>query len=91
MRPLDAEEMGVRAVYRLITNSMRLLTSPNSTIAQWGAPGPRAIGKEPRLHILDILWPLSFLPRMSLYTLLGIPRYPSLTAPAHSRSVPLTY
>src|SRR5258706_831178 len=54
--------MGERAVCRLITNSIRLLTNHSSTIALCGVPGPRAIGKEPRLHVLDFLWGLSFLP-----------------------------
>ena len=38
--PLDAEEMGVRAVCRLITNSIHLLTNHTSTSILCGVPGP---------------------------------------------------
>jgi len=84
--PLDSQEMGERAVCRLITKSIRLLTNHSSTIALCGVPGPRAIGKEPRLHVLEFLRALSFFPHTSLVTLFGTPRYPSLTALAHPRS-----
>ncbi|SRR5258706_3594274 len=60
--------MGERAVCRLITKSIRLLTNQTSTIAPCGVPGPRAMGKERspgRSHSS---------PRTSLSTLLSIPR-----------------
>lgn len=63
MIPPDAEEMRVRAVCRLIiTNAIRFLTNHTSTVTLCGIPGPRAIGKESRLHILEVLWALAFLP-----------------------------
>ena len=84
--------MGERAVCRLITESIRWLTNHSSTISPCGVPGPRAIGKESVLHALEVLWALSFLiSYVCLSTLIGIPRYPSLTAPAHPRSAPLIY
>ena len=53
---------GERAVCRLTTNSIRLLTNYTSTITLCGVPGPQAIGKEPWLCILKVLWVGSFLP-----------------------------
>ena len=58
--PPDPEEMGETAVCRLITQSIRLLTDYSSSMALCGAPGPRATGMEPMLHILEVLWVLSF-------------------------------
>jgi len=62
-------------------NSIRLLTNHTSALTMCGVPGPRALGKEPAL-ILTLV-------RLSIS--LRTPRYPSLTAPAHPRSAPLTY
>ena len=66
--------MDVIAVRRLITDSMRAHTS---AISLCGLPGPRAIGRErtQALHPRNSLGP-------RMYTSLGIPRYPSLAAPA---------
>ena len=56
----DAEEMGEGMVRRLITNSTRLLMDHASAIFLCKLPGPRAIGKEPMLCILEILWALAW-------------------------------
>ena len=85
VRPLDAEEISPRAAYHHITNSIHLLKSHTSTIARCGVPGSRAIGKESRLHILEISGCSHSYPCISLYTSLGTPRL------LHLRSVPLTY
>ncbi len=70
--PLDAEEMGVRAICHLITNSI-LLTSQTSTNFVGGVPGPQAIRKELLLHLP---WALAFLP---LYVSLYITQNSSLS------------
>ena len=90
----DAGEVGEGAVRRLITDSTRLLMGNTSTIfcaeyldlkhrQRTQAPDPRnplgACMDGPAYH------------RTSLFTLLGIPRFPSLTPSAHPRSAPLTY
>ena len=81
-----------RAVCRLIiTNAIRSLTNHTSTVTLCGIPGPRAIGKESRLHILEFSGRSHSYPRTSLSTLLEIPRHPSLTAFAHPHSAPLIY
>ena len=41
---------------RPITSAIRLLTNDISATPLYGLPGPQAIGKEPRLRILEILW-----------------------------------
>ena len=83
--------MGERAVSRLITKAIRLVTSHSTSIALCELTGPRAIGKEPMLHISTFSGGSHSYPRTSLVTLFGIPRYPSLTAAAHPRSAPLKY
>ena len=88
---LDSEEIGVRAARRPIMSSIRFLTNHTDTIALCGLPGPRATGKEPWLHTTRFSGRSHSCPRFSLSTLPGIPRYPSLTAPAHPRSAPPTY
>ena len=62
MVPLDAEEMAVRAVRRLITNSIRLLGNHTGTIPWCGLPGLRAICQGPTLRILETLWMFASLP-----------------------------
>ena len=69
---LDSEEMGVRAVRRPITNTIRFLKNYTSTITLCGVPGPRAICKKPWLDILKVLRVGSFLPSY-VSTFLRIP------------------
>ena len=54
------QDMGVRTACRPITNSIRLLTIPTSTITLCGVAGPLETRKEPQVHILEVLWALSF-------------------------------
>jgi hypothetical protein len=94
-KPVRGCRPSFRRVWRtFITNSIRLPVNQSCAVCLCGVSAPRAIGKESMLLILEILWasrphshPHS---RTYLSTLLGIPCYPSLTAPAHLRSVPLT-
>ena len=48
--------MGEGAVRHLITSAIRLLMNDISATPLYGPPGPQAIGKVPRLRILEILW-----------------------------------
>ena len=83
----ERRQIGVRAVRRLITDSMRSLINQPSTNSLLGVLEGRAIDRK----VLNICWVLVSLPCMSLSTLLGVYSYPSLTAPPHPRSAPLTY
>ena len=64
---LEAEEVGERAVFRLVTNSIRMRMNHTSTTALRGVPRPQAIVKEPTLRTLDVLGRAHSYPRTSLY------------------------
>jgi len=94
---LDAGEVGEGAVRRLVMDSTRLLMGNTSTIL-CRVPGPQAIGNEPKLRILEILWALAWMSllttvRLSLHYLesLAFPRLLCLHARAvlHSRTAAL--
>lgn len=85
--PLDAEEMGVRAVFRLITNAMRLLANHTSTIFLCKVPGPRAIARSPGSSSSKSSRRPHSYTRTSLY-ITWTPSLSSLTASAHPAQRP---